>query len=360
MPTKKRDRKSGAIESKRIPIQREIEIRFPHFEGFVTEASSNLSMTGMFVQSDSPQEPGTEFSFKFRIEDWKLIQGTAEVVWKREQAEGADRPAGMGARFLELDAQSRRMVRWVVEKHIHEGGKPFELGPAPASPGPRPAPAASAEVAGAAAAPTAPEARTVGSRPGTAPTTSTAWRRAARRRRATRLTLAAAAVLLIAAGALALALSRRQTPAAARRPAAAAEAAAKPAGTAAETATAEAATAPSVSEEAQITALVRRWADAWSEQRVEDYLSCYASDFETPDRLRRSEWEAQRRERLQAPGFIRVAITALEVEPAADGRARATFFQNYRSDRFEDTVRKTLELVREEDGWRIREERITG
>ena len=29
--------------------------------------------------------------------------------------------------FLDLDAQSRRMIRWLVDKHLQEGGKLFDL-----------------------------------------------------------------------------------------------------------------------------------------------------------------------------------------------------------------------------------------
>ena len=42
---------------------------------------------------------------------------------------------------------------------------------------------------------------------------------------------------------------------------------------------------------------------------------------------------------------------------AAD-RVRAVFFQNYRSDRFEDTVRKRLDLALEDGSWRIVDERV--
>jgi uncharacterized protein (TIGR02266 family) len=120
--------RQASIESRRIALEREISIRVPRFDSFVTEYSANISTTGMFIVSENPQPPGTSFSFEFSVaDDWKLIRGRGQVVWTRYRDEGGERRAGMGVRFIELDAQSRRLIRWIVEKHIREGGKPFEL-----------------------------------------------------------------------------------------------------------------------------------------------------------------------------------------------------------------------------------------
>lgn len=103
----------------------------------------------------------------------------------------------------------------------------------------------------------------------------------------------------------------------------------------------------------QIVALAETWARAWSGQRVDDYLRLYAADFRPPDDMSRSEWEALRRTRILKPGRIEVKLSAVETEIAGDERARVSFDQIYRSDTYTDQVRKTLELVREADGWKI-------
>ena len=84
--------------ARRVPIERKIELRFPNFEGLITRMSANLSTSGMFIQSDTPRSPGTEFDFSIRIEEWSPIQGTAQVVWTRSQTESPERPAGMGVK----------------------------------------------------------------------------------------------------------------------------------------------------------------------------------------------------------------------------------------------------------------------
>ena len=55
-----------------------VEYSVPRFDTFVTEYSTNISTTGMFIVSDKPQAPGSTFTFEFSVaDDWKLIRGKA-------------------------------------------------------------------------------------------------------------------------------------------------------------------------------------------------------------------------------------------------------------------------------------------
>jgi hypothetical protein len=65
-----------------------------------------------------------------------------------------------------------------------------------------------------------------------------------------------------------------------------------------------------------------------------------------------------RRQRVAAPSFIEVEIdpATMTVRETVPDEASVTFTQRYRSDRFSDTVEKTLDLVREAGAWRIRRE----
>ena len=113
------------------------------------------------------------------------------------------------------------------------------------------------------------------------------------------------------------------------------------------------AVADRVGRQRQLITTLKGWLGAWSEQRADDYMDYYASDFSPPDGLSRRQWEWRRRDRISAPRFIRVSMTGLETEMLGETRARATFLQYYRSDGYTDTVRKTLELIWEGDRWRI-------
>lgn len=98
---------------------------------------------------------------------------------------------------------------------------------------------------------------------------------------------------------------------------------------------------------------VRAWAAAWSEQRVDEYLDFYSSAFEPPDGLTRGQWNDQRRDRLTRPPWIRVEVEAIEATAVTEDRVTVTFDQSYETPTYRDRVRKTLELAREGEVWRI-------
>ncbi len=109
---------------------------------------------------------------------------------------------------------------------------------------------------------------------------------------------------------------------------------------------------------AAVAGFVRAWAQAWSDQDVNAYLGYYSPDFSPADRSR-AEWERQRRQRIEGPRFIEVAVESIAVRPAGSGRVQVRFLQRYRSDSFQDTVVKVLDLVRSGDSWRIDAEEST-
>jgi uncharacterized protein (TIGR02266 family) len=335
-------------ESRRIPLEREISFRVPRFENFVTEYSANISATGMFVRTREPLEPGTDLTLEFKVaDDWKLIRGRARVIWVRSKDEGPEAPAGMGVRFLEMDPQSRRLIHWMVDKHAREGGETFEFESLRQTADQALGEAFSGEEPFIAAG------RGSGY-------SGTAHRAASARR---------LALVVVALGLLGLLswLFLRLMPPEGNDGAATEPVGSRIASSAVETPTTGdpfAPVAPTVSATASSSSaakeLVNTWADAWSEGRVEEYLSYYSNDFTPANGLTRGQWRASRTERLSAPQHIRVSITALEVEVFAPDRLRVTFFQHYRSDRFQDTVRKRLEMGLEADRWRILEERVVG
>lgn len=104
-------------------------------------------------------------------------------------------------------------------------------------------------------------------------------------------------------------------------------------------------------------AAVQAWAAAWSAQDVASYLDHYADDARPDPRLSRADWEAQRRERLTRPSAIQVDLDNFRVRARGEDRLDVTFVQRYRSDTYQDRVRKELSLVRTADGWKIISER---
>lgn len=120
----------------------------------------------------------------------------------------------------------------------------------------------------------------------------------------------------------------------------------------------EVAREPLLPTESDFVMLVEAWAAAWSEQRVGDYLFFYARAFRPSGGGSRSDWAELRRRRLEAPSFISVEVADLAVDIDGPERARVVFEQSYRSDSYQDRVRKSLELVREDGLWKILSEAV--
>jgi tetratricopeptide (TPR) repeat protein len=134
--------------------------------------------------------------------------------------------------------------------------------------------------------------------------------------------------------------------------AAAAIAAAKPA------AVAQPAPQAARDDEALIAA-VKAWAEAWSRKDADAYLAFYAKDFRTPKGEPRVDWEKSRRQRLQAPKSISVAVEEPRVDRREGTRASVTFRQDYKSDVLSSRSTKTLVMVKSEGGrWLIQQERV--
>jgi len=119
------------------------------------------------------------------------------------------------------------------------------------------------------------------------------------------------------------------------------------------------ATAPSVAtvppQDVQVVTAVEAWRQAWSKRDMSTYLGAYSDAFTPPDGLSREDWTASRYRNVGGRKSIDVQIQRLLVQTPAEGRARVTFLQDYRSGSVREFGRsKTLDLVKGTDNrWRI-------
>lgn len=135
MPQQPFDLSSIPRDSRRVPISTRVTFKFERFSGFISEYSANVSPTGMFITTNSPEPPSSVLDFEFQLGDgFEIIQGKGEVVWTRAVAEGPNRPAGMGIRFLELAEGSKELIYRIVDQYIQDGGTPFDVSLRPPDP----------------------------------------------------------------------------------------------------------------------------------------------------------------------------------------------------------------------------------
>src|SRR3979490_2358077 len=114
---------------------------------------------------------------------------------------------------------------------------------------------------------------------------------------------------------------------------------------------------PAADSNAEVLKAVNGWAAAWSKKDANAYLSYYAGDFKTPGGEARPAWEKTRRERIAAPKSIEVKVDSPKVTLRGSNEASVTFRQDYRSDKLTSSNTKTLELVKADGRWQIREEK---
>ncbi len=110
-------------------------------------------------------------------------------------------------------------------------------------------------------------------------------------------------------------------------------------------------------EQAVLTVL-ETWAATWSARDEDAYFSLYAEDFVPPGGGSRAEWEKRRRLLMGLAKMIEVKIESPVVQAGADGTSVVTFNQYYRSDTYQDAVRKQLRMVERGGRWLIIEERV--
>lgn len=102
---------------------------------------------------------------------------------------------------------------------------------------------------------------------------------------------------------------------------------------------------------------VRTWASAWSAQNVEAYLAAYSPDFVPASGVRRDQWVQQRRERIGKARNPQVSLDRMVISTQGPDTARVQFQQRYQASGMDETISKTLVMVRAPDGrWLIRSE----
>jgi len=106
-------------------------------------------------------------------------------------------------------------------------------------------------------------------------------------------------------------------------------------------------------------AAVQNWAAAWSNKDLKAYFNAYAKDFSPAGGASRSTWESERRSRIEGKSKIAVRLEGLQVVVNGN-KATAKFRQDYRANGIAISSRKTLELVKHGDSWKIVREAVGG
>lgn len=98
------------VES-RVPIR--VLVEYEKVDDFLADYSSNLSLGGMFIQTDDPLAVGTRFRLRLRLPDRpKPVEAYAEVRWVVPT--GGRGTAGMGVQFEDLAPADLKAVEQLL------------------------------------------------------------------------------------------------------------------------------------------------------------------------------------------------------------------------------------------------------
>jgi uncharacterized protein (TIGR02266 family) len=97
---------------------------------FIENHALDVSRGGIYIKTGNPFPPGTLLKFEIRLaSDQAVITGVGRVVWKRDAAQAAaERPAGMGVKFIKVDDPSKQVIDRLMNTRA-DAGRAFEAEP---------------------------------------------------------------------------------------------------------------------------------------------------------------------------------------------------------------------------------------
>jgi hypothetical protein len=109
----------------------------------------------------------------------------------------------------------------------------------------------------------------------------------------------------------------------------------------------------------EVAVFLAAWAQDWNRRDSGAYFTYYEPGYYPSGYDDVQDWQTTQRERFQIPAHTDVMVETIEVEPTADGMARAQFVQRFGHDPDYRSVKKEMELISGgEHGWLISTERI--
>jgi tetratricopeptide (TPR) repeat protein len=100
---------------------------------------------------------------------------------------------------------------------------------------------------------------------------------------------------------------------------------------------------------------IENWKTAWENKDMKSYLNSYASNFNYPNKMTKSDWEKYRTNRIISKKIINLSLSNIQLK-FDKGKITAVFIQNYKSGNLNQTSNKTLVFIEENGDWLILEE----
>lgn len=109
-------------ERRRAPrVLVDLEVDYASEDNYLFAYITDISATGIFVRTTSPEQPGTHLNLRFTPDDSGPIEVEGEVIWVNPFRPGApdNLHPGMGIRFEGLDDELRDRLLELVRRFAY-------------------------------------------------------------------------------------------------------------------------------------------------------------------------------------------------------------------------------------------------
>ena len=101
---------------------------------------------------------------------------------------------------------------------------------------------------------------------------------------------------------------------------------------------------------------VKDWANHWSSKNFDAYVDAYTRSFKGK-LVSHQAWVEYRRPRILRPGRLQVTLSNIHIKSRNADSAIIDFDQSYQSATYRDKIRKRINLISTDMGWKINRER---
>ena len=117
------DAHPGDAERRRSPrVLVDLEVDFASEDNYLFAYITDISETGIFVRTTSPEQPGTHLNLRFRPDGAsEQLELEGEVIWVNPYRPGApdNLHPGMGIRFVQLEDEVRDRLLELVRRFAY-------------------------------------------------------------------------------------------------------------------------------------------------------------------------------------------------------------------------------------------------
>ena len=99
----------------------DLEVDYASEENYLFAYITDISATGIFIRTTTPEAPGTQLNLRFSSENAGAIEVEGEVIWVNPYRPGApdNLHPGMGIRFLGLDNELRDRLLELIRRFAY-------------------------------------------------------------------------------------------------------------------------------------------------------------------------------------------------------------------------------------------------